>query len=502
MKPLYRIALLGSFLLLAYQRAIFSQEETLNIQSGEAIYNGKEIFLTGHVVIEHELGQLSAQQLTLVPAAKEKKLRFSLLKLNQNVMIQSKDSGQLECQEANIDYENLKGQFLGNQESPDVIYSNRGSPVSLLVKSLRMDVELSRDYQPHTQQHKSSFRQVQASGLVRAVYDQQYLIKGDRAVYERQPATEFREPLEVLVVYAEESPQARCFINGPNGDEIQANKIIMNLITRQMDFDHPTGTLYLCQDSQSHKQPIHFSCEKMKWNERDQALILQGQVELYQGGLGYVKTNKEMRIYQYIKEGRKGVHSIVSDQETELTYLNPETKQAHKVLCHGPLIIDHEKMRILMHSPLNEKGQIGPKDQVYFEDIAGELYADDVCLDYQWEKQKILPHHLILQGHVKILNRFDGHIQESSTILQYALADRVDYFPKQKEMVLVSQAPQRVLLFDRVNQLQMSAPSLKIRHEEQSGKLRFQGIGDVRFTFIKQEFDQLKEQFSLEDSAQ
>jgi hypothetical protein len=67
-------------------------------------------------------------------------------------------------------------------------------------------------------------------------------------------------------------------------------------------------------------------------------------------------------------------------------------------------------------------------------------------------------------------------------------------------MTLAGVNGNRVLFFDKVNNVQMSAPSLKVRHDSSTQKDSIQGLGDVRFTFIEKELEQLKEHFRLEES--
>jgi hypothetical protein len=133
------------------------------------------------------------------------------------------------------------------------------------------------------------------------------------------------------------------------------------------------------------------------------------------------------------------------------------------------------------------------------EDTLGDMYADEIQIDYSIAGASADPSKIILKGNVKMLNRFDGHVQESGAVLQYALADYAEYYPASKEMALSGTGEGRVLFYDKVNNIRMSAPSLKIKHDEKSPKGSVQGFGDVRFTFIENEFDQLRKHFQFKD---
>ena len=81
--------------------------------------------------------------------------------------------------------------------------------------------------------------------------------------------------------------------------------------------------------------------------------------------------------------------------------------------------------------------------------------------------------------------------------MQYALADELEYQPHSQEIVLKAQEGNRVLFFDKINGVQMSAPGLKIHHDSMKRKDTVQGIGDVHFTFVEKELEQLKKRFHL-----
>lgn len=470
--------------------------ELLEIHSDEAEYNGEEILLTGHVDIQHEIGHIRAHQLVVTPSTEQtKKQKFSFLTLKKEVVVESIDSGQLFCQEATIDYGRLKGTFLGNVEHPDVIYLNqtdkKGQVNPLSVKSEKMQVNLHRYYNPSSQSYQSSIQQIEAEKKVRVLYNQDYTILADRALYQRDQES---LPGEKITLYTDEKGK-KCQVTNQQGDEIQAEIITVDLTKRQISFEQVQGVFSPTQQSDLAKPALYFSCRYLIWDEEKQKLVLQDDVQLSQGGLGYLKTDSTIEIYR--SPEKKEIQSIVSQSKTQVIYGDDKTDNQHMIFSYGPLIIDQENSRMFMYSPVDEQNHVLPGQQVYFEDGMGELYANYLQLDYQWINRAISPSKLMMQGNVQVLNRFDGHLQESSSVLQYALADLMEYFPSQKEMILSSQSQQRVLLLDKMNNLQMSAPSLRIRHQGVGNKVSIQGVGDVRFTFIKTESDQINKHFHI-----
>gem|GEM_PF-2128159 len=124
-----------------------------------------------------------------------------------------------------------------------------------------------------------------------------------------------------------------------------------------------------------------------------------------------------------------------------------------------------------------------------------DINADRVCLSYQSENQQFIFKKITLEGDVCLMSRPDGSIKESGLISHCALADRVECFPEEREMILTGENGNRVLFFDQVNHVQMSAPSLKVHEDMTTKKETIQGLGDVRFTFLERELEHLNATF-------
>lgn len=478
-------------------------EEPMVINSGEAEYNGQEISLIGNVNIDHGLGKISAHRLKLAPSS-DKKMKFGLLTMQEDVVIDLEGGGQLSCQKANIDYQNLCGTFLGDSQRPDVIYRDtRQTKESttkknvLILKSPQIQITLTRKPGVEGQSKRTEVNQIKADDQVKAYYNDDYMIFSDYATY-----TPFQDNRSagILFLGVQDPATTSCLIVNQNQDHIQAEHISVDTLKRQLTCHKSKGTIIINKEEANQaKQEINFSSNQLVWEDKNQMLALQNDVKANLGNIGELSTNNEVRIYQGIVDGKKGLRTIISPEETQLKYVDVDTKIEHKLFCYGPLTIDHDQLQATLKSPSNDQGEITEGKQVYLEDLLGSLYADQALIKYELVNSSLVPSKIILSGHVKIFNCFDGHIQESGSVLQYALADTVEYDPQRKEMLLTSNKEKRVLLYDKVNNVQMSAPALKIKRDEKSQKGSIQGIGDVRFTFIEHELDQLKQHFKLTD---
>lgn len=454
----------------------WEEDESMKINSGEASYDGKSISLSGDVSVQHSLGQIIAHH---VKFGKDKK-KYSVLEISDNVTVDLKDGGQLQCQQAKIDYIRMEGLFLGNSEKPDVVYQES----SLEVKSPQMTLELVRETQFSSS--RTLVKQIEAIQNVRALYNQNYTLEADHALYQRLPTS---DGVQAGILTLSPQKNLFCRMTNLNGDSLLAKTIQVDTNERKIQFAKPEGKLLISKEG---PQIFEFKAKELIWEDPKQILFLKDDVEILQNGTFGLNTPKEISLTLDNINGKRILRLIQSPENTQISYLSSSQKDTpHKINCPGPLQIDHEKFLMILQGNLQ---------QVYIEDMLGDMYADNVQVHYHWEENHIQPEKIILEGNVRLLNRFDGHLQESGSILHYALADRVEVFPKKQEIILHSSKGNRVLFFDKVNNVQMSAPSLKLSRDMISKKEMIQGEGDVRFTFIEKELAQIKELFKSTDS--
>ena len=470
------------------------------VNSGEVQYHGKEIKLVGQVNVQHDLGQISADHLSLCPLNQgDKGTKFTLLKVDDNVHMRLKNGGELKCQHAEVDYLKLEGRFLGNGDHPDVCYYHLGeegekkkAPIDL--KSVLMTFELAREESPSLS-NKIELKQIIAEENVRLHYNNDFLLLADHALYQ-QPTSDAPLFTGFLTLTVKGSLPACTMIN-LNEDRLTAQMIQLDIAQKTLFLTSSMGTLYLRRKNQS-PQVIGFSSQKLMWDDQKHHIQLTGNVDITQNQFFHLHTNHEISILQINVDGEKRLQSIRSLKETEISYSDDQKNQMHKIYCPALFVIDHEHQVMTLEGSF--EGETSLK-QVYIEDVMGEMYADRVVIHYQWVDGRIVIDKLILEGNVNIMNRFGGKREESGNILHYALADRVECFPKEQELVLMSTSDNRVLFLDKGNNIQMSAPSLKVRHDPATKKEVIQGFGDVRFTFIDKELFRLKNQFSEQTGA-
>lgn len=472
----------------------------LLIDSDFVDYNGKTITLNGNSTVDHELGKVEAQRITLIPATEGKKLRFAYLKMSDGVKIALQDGGQLSCMEAEIDYQTLTGKFSGGPQQEYVVYTEylKGrdpkAPTPLEVKSSEMSMRLQRE----NGQDSSPLviGQITADKDVSINYNHDFHAMADHGQFERkEPSQDQKEDKNRTGVISLQAnaEEGICQISNRNGDLIHANKMSVDTLNHEMQFDAPKGSLFINADE--HKGEIDFSCGSMTWNESKDVLILRDQVAVNYKGIGTLTNPDEIQVYRKLVDGRKQVSLIDCLGQTNLNYLDEKKNESHRLTTYKRFILDHQQMRAHLDSPRGINNNVLENLQVHFSDPMGEIYADEVFVSYKEINKKMTPVKLLLKGNVWLLSRTSVDKEDPGKIMQFAMADRVDYDIASKEMLCMADFNKRVLFFDKSNNLQISAPSVKAKRDPQTQKDAIQGIGDVRFSFIEKEFEQMKKRF-------
>ena len=170
-----------------------------------------------------------------------------------------------------------------------------------------------------------------------------------------------------------------------------------------------------------------------------------------------------------------------NQEDHECTICNPSGDFTLK--CPGEIVVDKKNHLITLITPGTT-----PEKQIYYNDGMGRAYANIVVLEYT---EGMEPKKLSLIGNVKIMNR-------EGVLTQYILADRADYLFESLQTNITADKGNRVILFDRPNNLHVSAPGIKITKNPETKKDSIQGIGDVRFQLVEEELELIRKSFLLE----
>ncbi len=482
---------------LFYFFSVLSAQELkpLIIDADFVDYNGKLIKLNGKACVNHELGQVQAENILLIPENEDKKLRFASVKMHDEVKIDLQDGGQLSCTEAEIDYHTLTGQFLGGALQPYVSYIENikgrdpNTWAKLEVKSSKMAIRL----QPESAQVSSLvIHEIKAEHDVCVNFNNEFFALADHALYARkdlQSHAKKNPQSATLSLQANES--GICQVSNRNGDIIDSKKITLDTSTRELQFESPKGFLFASHEEEAQCE-IAFSCDSMTWKEPQDLLILRDQVIVNYKGIGTLTNPNEIRIQRQLIQGHKQVSLIDCVGQSELNYQDEKKGEKHKLTTHHRFVLDHQHQQAHLSSPRDSDNNVLEDFQVHFTDPMGEIFADEVFITYKEINKTMTPVKLLLKGHVWLLSRTSVDKEDPGKILQFAVADRIEYDIPTKEMLCLADLNKRVLFFDKNNNLQISASSVKAKRDLHTHKDSIQGIGDVRFSFIEKEYEQLK----------
>jgi hypothetical protein len=214
--------------------------------------------------------------------------------------------------------------------------------------------------------------------------------------------------------------------------------------------------------------------------------------------VGKLTTDKEMTIELVKADGMHRMRTVETKGEAVLTYADAAGGQSHTLKCYGKIKLDNIKRESQLHSPKDNAGNVLEGKQVYFEDEKGQISADRAFIKYDEVEGKIKPARIVLEGNVRIVNLVTKSKDDSELTQQYILADRVDFIPATQEMIFKADKGKRVLLYDKNNNMEVSAPGLKLVRDHAANKEALRAIGGVRLNFVEDELEQLKSHFMLD----
>lgn len=443
----------------------------LQISSNEAIGSKKSLVLDGDVTLEHSLGMLFANHAEVESLESQDKVAFEMIHLKDKVKISLADGGTLLANSANLNILTLEGVFKG-----DVEYLDGAKENSLHLQSMGMSINLSKPEQKN-QNGKQFIEKIIAEEQVKIEYDHNFVALGDIARYVRV-GKDSNSKLNGIITLEGEN---KCSVVNKDHDQIRASFISIDTERGILAFLRPEGALHLSDE----KSKVVFSSDTMSWNDKSNILVLTGNCTVEQEGIGTLNSDKELVLKQHKVDGVNQIKTIESQGTTILT--TKDDKSNHVLITYGSIIVDHEHLQTIVESPRDNQHNVFEGKQILFKDQFGQIFADKILITYELEEHKPVPKKIVLDGNVRMLNESKTDPTKKEPFFQYALADHVEYYPANKEVILSSNGKQRVLFFDKINNLQISAPAIKIKRDQVLNKDAIQGVGDVRFSFLEVE---------------
>lgn len=154
--------------------------------------------------------------------------------------------------------------------------------------------------------------------------------------------------------------------------------------------------------------------------------------------------------------------------------------------CPGEALLDRTQNQVYLKALSQNNGEY---KQIEFQDAMGKMYCNSALIAFADRDRQFEVEALLLEGNVRLYH-------QHGTLVQFAAADRVEYQAETHQVRLVSIKPKRVLLYDQINHLQVSAPEMRLSRDRQTKKEHFQGVGDVRFKFAENEIEEIRKKFN------
>lgn len=474
-----------------------------SIDAEQALYDGSNFALQGAVYLESQMGCISAEKLMIQPKLHLKEGFFDTILLKKDVIFSLKDKGVLTCQKAKFDSNHSKGTFYGSRSDPFVVFQieankEQGKPFMSL-KSLHMKLDLAKNKEKDS---KNKIDRLIAEGNVETRYGSESILYSDKAEYkygkEGLTAQSFQK-LPGKIIFTSNQGQL-CRFEQVNGNQLTGSNITLDTNIKLLSvknvkgFMHGSSNDFFPSQNNNHSKEnsIEFKADSLEWDLSKDLLALKENVEVKHSDLGLYKSDKELKIFYSEIDGKRELSRIESDGHSAICHVQELKQHCHWLTCYGKMLIDHKKMEAVLQSPLNAQGKVPKGQQVFYYDHLGEVQADKATITYQMVSGRLIASKIILEGNVYLIDHKGMEAGESQKKpLHYALADRVEYTPHNKEIYFSSQDGRRVLFYDKINQLQVSAPALRITRDQQTKKESIKGIGDVRFHFKNSELDQL-----------
>lgn len=240
-----------------------------------------------------------------------------------------------------------------------------------------------------------------------------------------------------------------------------------------------------CQFNTSSHFPLclQIHAQHVDWKEKEGELQLEEGVKIVFEKKLHFRGAHKVLLKRGSEESGPTLGNLKAEGELEFEEVDDQNNVLRSILHIQSLMIDNDSRLIFLESSSNQ--------QILIKDSLGHLRADQVKIHYTHQEGKIEILQIVLEGHIKI----EKFCEKTEDITQSIVADLVEFFPQQNTMLLYGKNDREVLLEDALNKIRLSAPGLKISYDPLINKEVITGLGLVRFLFIEQEFQMMKQSF-------
>jgi lipopolysaccharide export system protein LptA len=484
-------ALLASFSLCAAEQV----PESGSLSSTNAAYDGQSLMLTGHVVLDHGLGKMMAEEANLQKQeAAGKDFPFAQILLRKDVLLALKNSAEIRCSQAELDFTTLKGLLQAAQGEKvaytDALKTKKNSPSSPL-QLLSREIELNfSKWEPDGKKAEYEVETILATTDVEIHYANNFHLSADKALYRKQISGSQKNASKdfqgVITAYPKDA-LTQCRLTH-EGDIIDADSADLDLLNEKMSLLHPKGILASAIIPHVQQGQLTFQCDHLTWDNPKNKLTLKGNVRIQDDALETIETEDYLEIDQPLVKGKRVLKGIRAHGPTTLTYNDPQRGGYHKVLCHGNAQIDREKLQANLDSPKTD-GKVLPHQQLYYEEAELCIRADQAAFEYSVADNTLQPVSLALKGAVRLSSL------GTQKPPRCGVADRLNYSLTTRTLILSANPGKKVLFWDESQGARVSANEVHITEDPLTKQQLIRGIGNVQFAFTAEENALLQQLF-------
>lgn len=442
------------------------QEMSSDLSSDVASYDGEILQLEGNVTLDHELGKMEAHTAMLQKGEGATAFPFSEIHLQTEVFMSFKSHAELFCDEAHLDFQNLKG-FFSSNDYP-VVYRDylEENKTSFELFSHEIDLTLIKN------EGTCEVSSLLAKDNVHIDYGQDFHLSSEKALYLKEG---------VLKAFTN-NPKELCHLSHLD-DYIDASVITMDLNTRMLIMEEPDGIVSSFFFPDVPERTCHVVSKWLTWDEIKDTLTLQENIILEDAYLGKLVSEEIVRLTQKNHFRKKVIHTMEAQGKTVLT-----SQEGQKLTSFGSLKLDRDNLELICTSPTID-GKTPLDQQLIYEKEDLTLFADSASLEYSLKGMLLQPHIVNLHGHVRIFSR------EPSQPFRCGIADHIQYDPNTLEIRLIADKGKHVLFWHQQQNLKLSAPEILITLDPDTKEETIKGIGTLRFSFNQEEDAELKTLF-------
>lgn len=435
-----------------------------NISSNSASYDGDYLRLVGNVKLNHDLGQIQANQAILKKGRKE--LPFSNMFLEKDVFFSFQNESELFCDKAELDFIHKLGTVLSHDKY--VLYRNhKDKPLN--ISSRQIDF-----YFKEKDHHDLEIHSLIAKEAVHIDYDDKYHLDADEA----------RFTDEILFAYQITQP---CNLLHSQ-DRIEARQIAIYRENYQLQIDEPKGKVSSFFFPDAPNRLCNFTAQYLCWDHLQHVMSLYKNIQIQDDFLGTIEGKEIVRFHQRQHFGKYVIQSIEAKGETVLR--STDVLEPHTLTSFGLLSLDRDRLCIIGSSPKIDN-QVPLDKQLIFVKGNLTLFADNAIIEYNICQMKLQPIFVHLFGHVRLLS------SKPETPFKCGYADHVYLDPQTKQIRLLAESGKRVLFWHEEQNLKLSAHEVVVIPDSELGKDIVKGIGNVCFSFNEKQQEILHKFFPL-----